>query len=48
MTVYFKRKDRSGHTFTSTLSDAMKFNSSNEAMYYNYKHLYGDCEIVEH
>lgn len=47
MTVYFKCKDKTGHTFTSHLSDAMRFNSRNEAIEYNKKWLYGDCEVVE-
>lgn len=44
MTVYFKCKDKTGRTFTSSLSDAMRFNSRNDAIDYNYKWLYGDCK----
>lgn len=46
MTVYFKCKDITGHTFTSSLSEAMRFNSRNEAIDYNHKWLYGDCHVV--
>lgn len=45
--VYFKCKHRVGHTFTSSLFDAMKFNSKDEAIEYNHKWLYGECEIIE-
>lgn len=48
MIVYFKCKDKTGNTFTSHLPDAMKFNSRNEAIEYNKKWLYGDCEVVEY
>lgn len=48
MTVYFKCKDKTGHTFTSHLQDAMRFNSRNEAIEYNKKWLHDDCEVVEY
>lgn len=48
MTVYFKCKDRTGHTSTSHLPDAMRFNSRNEAIDYNHKWLYGEYEVVEY
>ena len=48
MIVYFKCKDRTGHTFTSHLPDAMRFSSRNKAIDYNHKWLYGDCEVVEY
>lgn len=46
-TVYFKCKDKTGHVFTSHLPDAMKFNSKDEAIDYNHKWLYGECEITD-
>ena len=48
MPIYFKCKGKTGHTFTSHLPDAMRFNSRNEAMEYNKKWLYGGCEVVEY
>ena len=44
--VYFKYKDRTGHTFTSIIYDAMYFNDKNEAVEYNHKWLYGECDIM--
>ena len=48
ITVYFKCKDRTGHTFTSTKKDAMKFDNKDEAINYNHNNLFGDCEAVEY
>lgn len=47
-TVYFKCKDRTGHTLTCSLSKAMRFDSRNKAIDYNHKWLYGDFEVVEY
>lgn len=46
--VYFKCKDKTGHTSTPSLHDAMRFNSRNEAIHYNHKWLYGEYEVVEY
>lgn len=47
MTIYLKSRDESVYTFTSVLSEAMKFDSKDEATNYNYRHFFGECEVVE-
>lgn len=44
--IYFKKKDRTGHTNTDSKFDAMTFIDKNEAIDYNYKWLYGDYVVI--
>jgi hypothetical protein len=44
--VYFKYKDRSGHTNTSNIKDSMKFDTKLQAIDFNYDFLNGDYEVI--
>ncbi len=46
-TVYFKCKDRTGCTYTSSKEEAMKFEFETNAIDFNYENLYGECKVVE-
>jgi hypothetical protein len=46
ITVYFKGKDRTGHTNTDSKKEAVVFGSKDAAIDYNYKWLYGDYIAV--
>lgn len=46
-TVYFKCKNKYGHTFTSSKKEAMIFNDKSQAINYNHHVLYGECEALE-
>lgn len=46
MVVYFKCKDRTGQTNTSTPGDSMKFDTQEQAIDFNHDSLYGEYEAV--
>uniref|UniRef100_UPI003216D314 hypothetical protein n=1 Tax=uncultured Draconibacterium sp. TaxID=1573823 RepID=UPI003216D314 len=45
MKLFFKCKDRTGRTNTSSVQNAKVFNSKDEAINYNHDELYGDYEV---
>jgi len=46
MPFYFKCKDITGQTWTSTIKDAMMFEKRDDAVDFNHKWLYGECTVI--